>query len=127
MPIVSTDLVLYASATDPDTDSGTAGGAIDALRRFDFTQMTGNDSIDAVSSNAGDTTQTLTVEARKANGTVVSETKTLTGNITVRSTTGPGTNFSRVINAAERGFKMLFRKGASDPSVTVNYYTKGFW
>lgn len=151
--IVAADLVPYHAATQSDTDVGTVGGAIDTLRRPDFTQMTSNDTIRAVSSSAGDTTQTVTVEARTASGTVVSETKTLTGTtaitfsvngtverilkvelsatcagtITVASTTGPGTNFSRVIAIGERGFSAIHRKGASSTSGTVNYYAKFFW
>jgi hypothetical protein len=148
--VASSDIVAYLSANMPDSDSGTAGGAIDALRRPDFTQIAANDTIEAVSSSAGDTTQTVTVEARAASGSVVSETKTLTGttpisfstlgtverilkvelsatcagSVTVRRTTGPTT--IRVIPAGERGFWMIFRKDASDPSSQVDYYAKIF-
>jgi hypothetical protein len=150
MPAAS-DLVLYNSANMPDTDSGTAGGAIDALRRPDFTQLAANDDIEALSSNAGDTTQTLTIEGRDSQGRVVSETKTLngttavifstisviervlkaelsattTGSITVRRSVAGAT--LRVIPAGERGFWMCFRKTASDPSVQKNFYAKLFW
>lgn len=151
--IVSADLVVFHAATQSDSDSGTVGGAIDLLRRPDFTQMTANDTIQGISSSGADTSQTLTIEARTASGTVVSETKTLTGatlitfsvngtverilkaelsatcagTITVRSTTGPGTNFSKTIPIGERGFSAVFRKGASNVSSVVNYYAKLFW
>jgi hypothetical protein len=151
--IVAADLVPYHSANQSDVDGSTVGGAIDTLRRPDFTQMTSNDTIRAVSSSASDTTQTVTVEARTASGTVVSETKTLTGTtaitfsvnatvervlkvelsatcvgtITIASTTGPGTNFSRVIAIGERGFSAIHRKGASSTSGTTNYYAKFAW
>jgi hypothetical protein len=141
---------MYASANVPDSDSGTSGGAIDTLRRVDFTQMAANDTIEAVSSNAGDT-MNLTIEARTAGGSVVSETKALTGttpisfstlgtverilkaelasaptgSVTVRRTTGPTT--IRVIPAAERGFLMLFRKTVSQSGSGVDYYEKFFW
>lgn len=150
MSIAASDLVAFASANLPDTDSGTAGGAIDTLRRVDFTQLAADDTVQAVSSSAGDT-MNLTIEARKADGTVVSETKALTGTsaitfstigtvervlkaelasapagtVTVRRTTGPTT--IRTIPAAERGFWMIFRKTASDPSLQVDYYAKFFW
>src|ERR1700716_2907780 len=81
--IVSADLVLYHAATQSDTDVGTVGGAIDLLRRPDFTQATAADTVEALSSSASDTAPTLTIEARKADGTVVSETKTLTGTTAV--------------------------------------------
>jgi hypothetical protein len=149
MSIVASDLVLYTSANMPDTDSGTNGGAIDPLRRPDFTQIAANDDIEAVSSNAADT-MNLTIEGRDAAGNVVSETKALTGttpiiftvisviervlkaelasapagNITVRRSVGGAT--VRVIPAGERGFMAFFRKTTSDPVSTQNYYAKLF-
>lgn len=154
MSIVSGELIAYAAANNPTTDSGSVGGAIDTLRFIDFTQMTGNDTIQAVSSSAGDTTQTITVTGRDAAGNVVvSSATTLTGTtpvtitglgtverilkaelsatcagtITVRSTTGPGTNFSRTIAIGQRGFFAIFQQGASNPSSPVTYYAKFFW
>lgn len=149
MSISSSELVAYASANMPDTDSGTNGGAIDTKRRVDFTQMAANDTIQAVSSSASDT-QNVTVTARNAAGSIVTETKALTGTtaitfstlgtvervlqvelasdavgtITVRRTTGPTT--IRTIPVGERGFMALFRKTSSNPSSTVNYYSKVF-
>jgi hypothetical protein len=150
MAIAASDLVLYHASNNVDADTGTQGGAIDTLRRPDFTQMAANDTIEAVSSNAGDT-MNVTVTARKADGTIATETKALTGttaisfstlgtverilhvelasaptgSVTVRRTTGPTT--VRVIPAGERGFSMPFRKCASDPSASRDYYSKVFW
>jgi hypothetical protein len=147
--IVASDLVAYASANMPDDDVSTSGGAMDTLRRVDFTQLAANDTIQAISSNAGDTTQTLTITGRKADGSVASETLTLngttainfantyerflkaelsataTGSVTVRRTTGPTT--IRVIAAGERGFMAMFRKLSSDPGAQKDFYTKAFW
>lgn len=149
MAITAADLVLYTSANMPDADSGTNGGAIDPLRRPDFTQIAANDDIEAVSSNAGDT-MNLTIEGRDAAGNVVSETKALTGttpiifstigviervlkaelasapagSVTVRRSPSGAT--VRVIPAGERGFVAFFRKTTSDPSTTNNYYSKLF-
>jgi Flp pilus assembly protein TadG len=104
-----------------------------------------------VSSAAGDTTQTLPVECRKADGTIVSQTislngttavilntngavdrilkvelsATCAGTITVRKSVAGATY--RVIPIGERGFSMVFRKGTSSTSGTVNYYAKLFW
>jgi hypothetical protein len=148
MPQAS-DLVAYASANMPDSDSGTSGGAIDTKRRIDFTQMAANDTIEAVSTSASDT-QNLTIEARKPDGTIVSETKALTGTtaisfstlgtverilkaelasdavgtVTVRRTTGPTT--IRQVPAGERGFLMAFRKCASS-GAQEDFYAKLFW
>lgn len=151
MPVAAADLVLYNAAAMVDADTGAQGGAIDTLRRPDFTQIAADDDIEAVSTAAGDTTQTLTIEARKADGTVVSETKTLTGTtaivfstigvvervlkaelsatcagtITVRRSVAGAT--LRVIPIGERGFVMPFRKCSSDPSVQKDYFAKLFW
>ncbi len=149
MSVSATDLVAYFSANNPDDDAATQGGAIDALRRPDFTQATAADTVEAVSSNAADT-MNITCESRKADGTVVSETKALTGTtavifstngaidrilkvelasaaagtITVRKSVAGATY--RTIPIGERGFSMFARKGASDPSTTKNYYHKVF-
>src|SRR3954467_2870364 len=79
--VVAADLVAFHaanSATNLDTDASTIGGAIDLLRRPDFTQVTAGDTVEVISSSASDT-QNCTIEARKADGTVVSETLALTG------------------------------------------------
>jgi hypothetical protein len=86
MPIATTDLVQFASANMPDIDTGTSGGAIDTLRRSDFTQIAANDTIQALSSSAGDT-MNLTVEGRNAAGQVVTETKALTGTTAITFST----------------------------------------
>jgi hypothetical protein len=149
MSIAASDLVLYASANMPNDDSSTAGGAIDTLRRVDYTQIAATDKIEIISSNAGDTTQTVTLTGRLADGSIVTEVKTLNGTtavattasyerlikaemsavaagtVTVRRQTGPST--LRTIPIGERGFMAMFRQLASDPSVQKDYYTKVFW
>lgn len=150
MPVAA-DLVLYHSANQPTADTGTAGGAIDPLRRPDFTPLAAADDLEAVSSAAGDTTQTLTLICRLASGVIVSETKTLTGTtaiifsvngvverilsaelsatcagtITVRRSVAGAT--VRTIPIGERGFSMFIQRIASDPSVQVNRYAKLHW
>jgi hypothetical protein len=147
--VVASDLVEYHAATQSDTDVGTVGGAIDLLRRPDFTQVTAGDTVEVISTSASDT-QNCTIEARKADGTIVSETLTLTGTtakifagngaidrilkvelasvaigtITVRKSVA-GATF-RVIPIGERGFSAVFRKGASSTSGGVNYFAKTF-
>lgn len=147
--IVASDLVLYNSANMPTSDSGTSGGAIDTLRRPDYTQMAASDTVRIVSTNAGDTTQTVTITGRKADGTLASEvlnlngttvvtssntyerllkaemSATALGTVTVARTTGPTT--IRAIPVGERGFQAVFQQLASDPSTTKNWYMKIFW
>jgi hypothetical protein len=149
--VVAADLVAYHAATQSDVDGSTVGGAIDTLRRPDFTQIAANDTIQALSSAAGDTTITVTMTGRSAAGSIVTETKTLTGTtaitfntlgtvervlqaelsaaaagtITIQRTTGAV--LIRTIPIGERGFSAIFRKGSSSTSGIVNYYAKFFW
>ncbi len=149
MAIASTDLIAYASANMPDADTGTNGGAIDTLRYVDFTQIAANDDIEVISSSASDT-QNCTITARNAAGSIVTETKALTGTtaaifatlgvvervltvelasvsigtVTVRRSVAGAT--LRAIPPGKRGFMALFRKAASDPSTQKDYYTKVF-
>jgi len=149
MPVVASDLVAFLSANMPVADSGTAGGAIDLLRRPDFTQIAADDDIEVISSSASDT-QNCTITGRNAAGSIVTETKTLTGTsaaifatlgvinrvlivdlastavgtVTVRRSVAGAT--VRTIAAGERGFKAIFQQLASDPSVQKDYYSKIF-
>lgn len=149
MSIVAADLVAFCAASMPSDDSSTSGGAIDLLRRPDFTQIAATDKIEVVSSSAADTVPTVTLTGRKADGTIVTEILTLTGTsavattnnyerllkaelsttcagtITVRRQTGPST--LRTIPIGERGFMAVLRQLASDPSVQKDYYVKFFW
>jgi nitrous oxidase accessory protein NosD len=148
--IVASDLVLFHAATQSDVDGSTVGGAIDLLRRPDFTQATAADTVEVISSSASDT-QNCTIEARKADGTVVSETLVLTGTtakvfsgngaidrilkvelasvaigtVTVRKNSAGATY--RTIPIGERGFSAVMRKGSSSTSGIINYYAKTFW
>jgi hypothetical protein len=150
MSIVASDLVAYAAANMPEDESSTVGGAIDATKRVTFTDIAANDTIEALSSAAGDTTQNLTVVGRNAAGATVTETKQLTGTtpisfstlgtiervqkatldadctgtVTVRRATGPVT--VSTIPPAERGFLRMFINAFSDVA-PKNYYMKFFW
>lgn len=148
MSIASSDLAAFASANMPADDSSTCGGAIDTLRRIDFTQLASSSTVRVRSSSAGDTTQTLTVTGRKADGTVASEVLNLNGTTNATSTntyerilkaelsaTCAGTlTFEtsaavliRSIPVGERGFMAIFRQLASDPSSPLAYFGKFFW
>lgn len=153
MSILTTDLVAYAAASNPVTDSGVTGGAIDLLRYVDFTAVTADDDIEVISSSASDT-QNCTIVARDAAGNVTSQTAALTGTtakifntlgvagvinrvlsvelasvaigtITVRRSVAGAT--VRTIPIGGRGFLSIFQQGASNPSTTVTYYAKFFW
>lgn len=151
MAVVDADIVFYASANMPDADTGTNGGAIDPLRRVEWTKLAANDDIEVISSAAGDT-QNCTIEGRNAAGQVVSETAALTGTtakifsnlgviqrvlkvelasgavgtVTVRRSVAGAT--VGVIPVGERGFLALFRKAAAEAAggAQRDYYSKIF-
>lgn len=150
MSVSASDLIAYASANMSEDDSSTVGGAIDLLRYVDFTQIAANDTIQAISDGAD--TRNVTVEGRNAAGSIVSETKALTGavaidfntlgtverilkvelasgdasrTVTIRRSTGAVT--IRTLGPNKRGFMMIMRKIASDPSNPVVAYEKFFF
>lgn len=80
MSILAAELKFYGSATMPDDDTVlNIGGAISLTTKIEFTQMTANSALEAISSNAGDTTQTITVTGRKADGVISSANVVLNG------------------------------------------------
>lgn len=86
MAITSENLVFYASANMPESDSTTSGGAIDVDTRIIFTDISAADTVEVVSANAGDTTQTVTITGRRADGVIVSDALSLNGTTVVTST-----------------------------------------
>lgn len=83
MSVVSADLIIYGAANIAESNTGTTGGAIDTTVRYVFDSSTLantlNDTIDIVSDNAGDTTQTVTVTGRNSEGSIVTEEFALNG------------------------------------------------
>lgn len=144
MSIVASDLILYASADTPEDDAAQAGGAIDQLRRLDFTQIAADDDIEAISDNAGDT-QSMELDARNLAGAIVTEVETMNGTTAVifatlgviervlkfelasvaignveirRSVAGPTV---RTVPVGERGFEIFFYDSASESGATIRY------
>lgn len=151
MPIVTADLILYASVDTPEDDAAQAGGAIDALRRLDFTQIAANDDVEVVSDSASDTTQNAEVDARNLAGAIVTESVgPLTGTTPVIFSTigvverilkceldatavgivtlqrSPAGLTVRDIPIGERGFEIFFYDSASESGATIRYQ-KGFY
>lgn len=143
----ASDLKIYASANMPEDDSSTSGGAIDLTQRVEFTQLVVNDDLEAISSSASDTTQTITVEAQQDSGAVVSQVVTLTGTTavilstlgvvervldvdisanavgTVTLRTSPaGTTVGTIGPAGPRGFECFHREATATSSTVDRYY-----
>lgn len=103
MSVLASDIVVYGSAAMPESDSTTSGGAIDTSTKITFTDIATTDNVTVISSNAGDTTQTVTVYGRDSTGVIVNEALSLNGTNRVVG----AQNFERiskiVVNAAHSG------------------------
>lgn len=149
MPITATELKEYGSANRPTDDVTTTGGAIATTARPLDTQIVGaTENLEFLSSNAGDTTQTLTILYRDASGveqtfgptslngttpvtgptgvqriTNMTLSATTTGNVTVRVVAGADRH---VFAAGETGAFIMFRNSSSSGTQQV-FYEKTFW
>lgn len=122
MAVAASDIVIYGSANMPEDNSGTAGGAIDTtvLVVPDSASLFNslNDTIEIVSSNAGDTTQTLTVTGRNAAGSIITE------NIGANGTTvaNGATTFDRILKlelSAACAGTLTVRKATGDTTIVA--------
>lgn len=109
MSVAASDILFLGSATMPDSDATeNIGGAIDATIKVVFTDIADTDDVEIVSSEAGDTTQTITIYGRNAAGELISEAETLNGTTQVATSTA----------AFERILKITL-DGAATGTVTV--------
>ena len=122
MSVASTDLVIYGSANIPTTDSGTMGGAIDTTVRYIFDSSslanTLADTLEVLSSAAGDNTQTVTVYGRSSAGSIVNEVFTLAGTTVQNGATTFQTILKVVVSASHTG-TITVRKATGDTTVVA--------
>lgn len=83
MPIAATDLKSRACANYVENDTATAGGAVDGSEEVSVGVLAADDDLEALSSNAGDTTQLVTVRTRVSSGLIADKTATLNGTTAV--------------------------------------------
>ena len=148
MAIAATDLIPQASASRPEDDTATSGGAIDVTDRPSPCTLAANDTLEMVSSQAADTTQVVTVTGRGADGAILTDNQTLngttpvpftgtfervlkvtmdvvaTGIVTIRRASSGPTVDTIPIN--DLGFYGMFLKSASESAGTTRY-EKIFW
>jgi len=96
MPVADTDIIVYGSANMPENDTGTSGGAIDKtviILTQNVGDVGGNDTLDVVSDDAADSTQTVTITGRLPSGIIDTEVLSLNG---TTPDTG-ATTFERVL------------------------------
>ncbi len=126
MSVKNKNIIAHGSATMPDDDVTTnIGGAIDKAKKVTFADLVNTGTVEVVSDNAGDTTQSVTVYGRNAAGEKINETinlngttpvsgslsferlmkvtksATTTGNVTVMSTTNDHTGTAQAGGADE--------------------------
>lgn len=119
MPIVATDIVAYGSASMPDDDTPTGiGGAISTAKRVVFTDISANDTVEMLSDNAGDTTQTVTIFGRNTAGEIVSEAETLNGT-TVQTTTQQFERILKITMSATATGTVTVRKQSDDVTIAT--------
>jgi len=119
MAIVASDIIAYGSASMPDDDSPTGiGGAEDQTIRVVFTDITANDTVEILSDNAGDTTQTVTIFGRNTAGEIVSELETLNGTV-VQTTTQQFERILKIVMSATAAGNVTVRKQSDDSEIAV--------
>lgn len=98
MSVLRRDMRFYGSATMPDDDATqNIGGAIDTAKKVTWGELSSAVQLKAVSGNAADTSQTVTITGRTASGAKVTEVITLNG-VTPAQAGTPKT-FARLMKA----------------------------
>lgn len=120
MPVVAADIVAYGSAVMPDDDTVTQiGGAISTAKRVVFTDIDPAGLVEMLSSNAGDTTQTVTIHYLDETGTLLTEAKTLNGTTPVDFVDSMAAILKIVISAAHTGTVTIRKDGAGSTIVAI--------
>jgi len=120
MAVVDADIIVYGSANMQETNSGTQGGAIDTAVLMVFTDISPNGTVDAHSTSASDTTQTVTVYGRIADGTLTSENLgTLTGTTPITGSTVFERILKVVMSATAVGVVVVEENSGGEDLVTL--------
>jgi hypothetical protein len=121
MSLASTDIVIYGSANMPEDGVSTVGGAIDTATRIipDSASLFNSlsDKVDIVSSNSGDTTQTVTITGLLASGVRTSETLSLNGTTTVNGT-NTYARLEKVVASGSHTGTITFKKHTGGSTIT---------
>lgn len=114
MPVLDSDIVVYGAQNHAEDDSSVQGGAIDTTVRLVFVDIDPAGTIEAVSDNAGDTTQDLTVVGLNAAGEVVTEQQTLNGTTPVAFSETIATILKATLSGAAAGNVTVREAGGGD-------------
>jgi len=120
MPITAADLKLFGSATMPDDDGpANIGGAIDTAKKVEFTDITPAGTVEMLSSDAGDTTQSVTITYRDTTGAIQSEAQTLNGTNIVSFANTMDRILKVVMSAPATGTVTIRKSGGGETLVTL--------
>lgn len=117
MPVVASDLIAYSPANRPSDDVSTGGGAITALVRPIFTQLTAIDDLEVLSSSPSDT-GVLTIVGRGTDGLLLTVNVTMAGT----SVVPVPTLFERILSisfASAAAGTITIRRRDNGPMVAV--------
>jgi hypothetical protein len=147
MSVVSADLVIYTAANMPTDNTTIVGGDINSGVRASFDDPSSANQVIIYSSDAGDTSQSLTLTGRTVAGMVISESMSLTGTVHITSTytygrvlqalldttadgvvsvSGSSVNKIADIPAGENGFRRPFYDATASLDTAETYYEKVF-
>ncbi|MFZ0559860.1 MAG: hypothetical protein WAN31_05905 [Methylovirgula sp.] len=116
MSVLPSDVVIYGCADMPEADSASVGGAIDFTKRIDFSDISPNGTMDAVSSSASDTATKFQVTGRDATGAVVTPAAGTLNGTTPVTGIGSSQTFERLLAAVITGGAIA---GLSSPGGTA--------
>jgi hypothetical protein len=119
LPIVAANIIAFGSASMPDDDTPTGiGGAIDLTTRVVFTDISATDTVEMLSDNGADTSQTVTIFGRNAAGEIISELETLDG-ANEQTTTATFERILKIVMSATAAGTVTIRKQTDDVEIAV--------
>lgn len=113
------DIRFYGSASMPDVDGSTVGGAVSFSKKIDFTDIASAGLYDYYSSNASDTAATIALTGRDATGVLVTENKTFNGTTVVAGVQ----SFERILKGVIGGTTALGVLAALSHTAVVSAHT----
>jgi hypothetical protein len=120
MSIVNTDLKYYASANMPEDNTSTSGGIIDTTAYVVPTSSSLfnslSDSVEIVSDDAGDITQTITIYGRLASGVITSDAIALNGTTVVNGVI-TFDRITKIVSSAHCDGTVTIRKATGDTTI----------
>lgn len=120
MPISTSDLRIFASANMPEDDTSLSGGAIDRTTTLKAMTLSGATIPRAVSTNAADNSQTVTITGRDNSGAIVSDNVNLNGTTQQAFTTTFNSILKIQVSASTTGKTQIYESNGTTLVVTID-------